>query len=225
MLNTLTYGLDMPSPPRNPSNARSGKGEERSREPKASKRPRKNPMDWSRAGLVRLAGQGLDGVRVELLAKDLGVTKGSFYWHFRDRQALLDAMLQQWETLATDEVIAAAERSGPDARTRLERLVEIATRDFDARLDLALRAWGRIDSKVGAVIDAVDARRLATLRGLLKALGFEGAEVEARAFLLYSMLFGAALLAPAHGRFSRRRVMDEAFEILSGSNARQPNTE
>ena len=177
-------------------------------------------MDWSRAGLDRLAREGLDGVRVEVLAKDLGVTKGSFYWHFRDRQALLDSMLAQWALSATDEVIAAAERSGPDAERRLARLVEISTAGFDAPLELALRAWGRVDPKVGAEIEAVDGRRLATLRGLLKELGFEGAAAEARGFLLYTALFGAALLPESHGRTSRRRVMDEVFEILSGSNER-----
>lgn len=192
--------------------------------PAMSSKPRKNPADWCRAGLVRLAEQGLDGVRVEVLAKDLGVTKGSFYWHFRDRQALLDSMLEQWERSATDEVIAATERSGPDAATRLARLVEIATTGFDAPLELALRAWGRADSKVGAVIEAVDARRLATLRGLLKELGFKGVAIEARAFLLYSVLFGAALLPHSHGRTSRSRVMDEVFEILSGSNVRSKKT-
>jgi AcrR family transcriptional regulator len=183
--------------------------------------PKRNPMDWSRAGLKRLAEQGLDGVRVEVLAKDLGVTKGSFYWHFRDRQALLDSMLQQWERSATDEVIAATERSGPEAASRLARLVEISTAGFDAPLELALRAWGRSDSKIGAVIEAVDARRLATLRALLKELGFKGVAAEARAFLLYSALFGAALLPDSHGRTSRRRVLDEVFEILSGSNGRR----
>jgi AcrR family transcriptional regulator len=171
-----------------------------------------------------LAEQGLDGVRVELLAKDLGVTKGSFYWHFRNRQSLLDSMLKEWETSATDEVIAATERSGPDATTRLARLVEISTDGFNAPLELALRAWGRADARVGELLDAVDARRLATLRGLLKELGFEGAAVEARAFLLYSVLFGAALLPDSHGRFSRRRVLDEVFEILSGSSAQAPRT-
>jgi len=196
----------------------------KARNAKKARQPKKSPMDWSRAGLVRLADQGLDGVRVEVLAKDLGVTKGSFYWHFRDRQALLESMLQQWERSATDDVIVATERSGPDAAIRLARLVEISTGGFDASLELALRAWGRSDVKIASVIEAVDKRRLATLRGLLKELGFEGASVEARAFLLYSALFGAALLPPAHGRYSRRSVMEEVFEILSGPNGRPRKT-
>ncbi len=188
VVNTLTYGMHV---------------------------PKKSPMDWSRAGLSRLASAGLDGVRVEVLAKDLGVTKGSFYWHFRDRQALLDSMLEQWEVQATDEVIAATQRSGTDVQAHFTRLLEISGDRFDARLELALRAWGRGDAAVRKAIEAVDARRLATVRGFLGQMRFEGAAREARLFLLYSVLFGAALLPESHGRYSRRRVMHEVIELLS----------
>ena len=192
---------------------------------KTGKVSKKTPQDWSRAGLKRLASHGLDAVRVELLANDLGVTKGSFYWHFRDRQALLDSMVQQWEVSATDDVILAVERSGPDPQARLRRLFETTTAGFDAPLELALRAWGRLDSNVGAIVEGVDARRIATLRRFLKEIGFGGAAIEARAFLLYSALFGAALLPPSHGRVSRRRVLEEVFEMLSGSSVQVPSSD
>jgi hypothetical protein len=68
---------------------------------------------------------------------------------------------------------------------------------------------------VRTIIESVDARRLATLRRLLRGIGFEGVNAEARAFLLYSVLFGAALLPESHGRFSRRRVLNEITKVLS----------
>ena len=84
---------------------------------------------------------------------------------------------------------------------------EISSEGFDARLELALRAWGTADTSVRTIIESVDARRLATLRRLLRGIGFEGVHAEARAFLLYSVLFGAALLPESHGRSTRRRAL------------------
>jgi AcrR family transcriptional regulator len=177
--------------------------------------PKKSRNDWLRAGLRQLARVGIDGVRVEPLAQEMGVTKGSFYWHFSDRAELLDAMLDEWAETATEAVIAQAETAGSGPHARLERLTTIATEGFDAELELALRDWGRRDSAVAAVLDEVDGRRMEYLRKLLRESGFEAAEAEARAFLLYSALLGDHLLPRSHGRFSRKRVLRMAFELLA----------
>ena len=176
---------------------------------------KKSRSDWLRAGLRRLARDGVDGVRVEPLAQEIGVTKGSFYWHFGDRAELLDAMLEEWAETATEAVIAQAETAGSRPHARLERLTRIATEGFDAELELALRDWGRRDSSVRAVLDEVDRRRMSYLRQLLRESGIEAAEAEARAFLLYSALLGDHLLSRSHGRFSRKRVLQLAFELLA----------
>ena len=84
--------------------------------------PTRTPRrSWIDQGLRALADGGPDAVRIEPLAKSLGVTRGGFYWHFADRDALLAEMLDTWERAATDEVIEQVERSGGDARTRLRR--------------------------------------------------------------------------------------------------------
>jgi AcrR family transcriptional regulator len=176
---------------------------------------KKTRADWIAAGWKRLRGSGVDGVRIEPLALDLRVTKGSFYWHFADRQALLDAMLEEWRHAATENVIVLAEEAGADPATRLSRLIAIATRGFDTELEFGLRAWGRADASVKTVLDNVDGRRLGYLRELLRGSGFAPAEAEARAFLFYAMLLGDALLPESHGRFSRRRVLREAFSVLT----------
>jgi AcrR family transcriptional regulator len=179
--------------------------------------PKKNRGDWIRAGLRRLARSGVESVRVEPLARDLGVTKGSFYWHFSDRAGLLGAMLEEWAETATEAVIARAEGAGSEPRARLERLTAIARADFDGRLELALRDWGRHDRAVRRVLDEVDGRRLGYLRRLLREAGFGPMDAEARAFLLYSVLFGDSLLAHAHGRFGRERVLRESLALIGGS--------
>ena len=177
--------------------------------------PKKSRSDWLRAGLRRLARHGIDGVRVEPLAKDLGVTKGSFYWHFGDRGDLLAAMLQEWSETATEAVIQRAEEAGVEPYARLERLTTIASEGFDAQLELALRDWGRRDRSVGRAVQEIDGRRMDYVRRLLRESGFEPIEIEARAFLLYSALLGDALLPHDRARFSRKRVLRESVRLLA----------
>jgi AcrR family transcriptional regulator len=177
--------------------------------------PKKTRSDWLRAGLRRLARHGVEGVRVEPLAKDLGVTKGSFYWHFGDRADLLAAMLQLWAETATEAVIDRAEEAGPEPQARLERLTMIVSEGINVQLELALRDWARRDPSVGRVVEEIDGRRTDYVRQLLRESGFAPIEVEARAFLLYSAMLGHALLAHDHGRFSRKRVVRESVQLLA----------
>src|SRR4051794_6442265 len=76
---------------------------------------------WIDEGLRALAAGGPGAVRIEPLAKALGVTRGGFYWHFRDRGALLEALLDTWERRSTDEVLERVEREGGDARAKVRR--------------------------------------------------------------------------------------------------------
>lgn len=171
--------------------------------------------EWIRAGLRCLAESGIDGVRVEPLAKSLGVTKGSFYWHFVDRAELLDAMLEDWAEVATEGVIAAAERSSDEPMARLKRLTEIAAQGYWTGLELALRDWARRDPAVSAIVDGVDRRRMDFVRDLMRAVGFDAVETETRTYLLYASLIGKDLVTDSHGRFSRKRVLREAVELLT----------
>ena len=90
-------------------------------------------QEWINAGLVALAAHGADAVRVERLAETLHVTKGSFYWHFKDRNELLQALLEAWQSRATRAIIDAVETRGGDARARLTTLFTIVA-ESDGRL-------------------------------------------------------------------------------------------
>src|SRR3954470_2523516 len=106
---------------------------------------------WIDEGLRALAAGGPDAVRIETLAQALGVTKGGFYWHFDDRRALLDEMLDTWERVVTDDVIVRVESGGGDARTRLRRLFNLAVSIDDmVVIELAIREWARRDADVTA---------------------------------------------------------------------------
>ena len=122
---------------------------------------------WIDEGLRALAAGGPDAVRIELLAKALGVSRGGFYWHFTDRNALLDEMLDTWERTSTDEVIERVESEGGDARAKLRRTFALTSgRDGLLAIDLAVRDWSRHESSVAERLRRIDNRRMDYLRSL-----------------------------------------------------------
>jgi AcrR family transcriptional regulator len=162
-----------------------------------------------------LASGGPDVVRVEALAKALGVSKGGFYWHFRDRQALLDAMLDTWEETLVDRAIEAADRGGGSGRTRLRRLFAAAgDRDDILELELSVRDWARRDAAVAERVTRVDNRRLAYLRPLFAEFCVDAADVEGRCLLVLTLFVGESLVTATHGRRTRPSVTAAALRHL-----------
>jgi AcrR family transcriptional regulator len=162
---------------------------------------------WIEAGLRALAAGGPGAVRVEVLAQALGVTKGGFYGHFTDRNALLEEMLDTWERKATDEAIERVERRGGDVRTKLRRAGVLT---FSAELlpiDLAIREWSRHDPAVAERLRRVDNRRMAYLRELFGEISRDEDEVEARSMLAFSLMIGQHFMAADHGRRSHDDVL------------------
>ncbi len=154
-------------------------------------RERLGEAEWVAAATRLLADQGVDAVRVEPLSAALGVTKGSFYWHFAHRRALLDAVLDAWERRATSAVIDAVETASGAPSGRLSRLVALIGRSRRApSVEHAIRAWGALDPRARAVLARVDARREAYVRGLLRALGLPPAAARTRSHLAYLMMIG-----------------------------------
>lgn len=175
---------------------------------------RKSREAWIEAAVDLLGEGGVDKVRVEPLARRLGVTKGSFYWHFEDRAALLDAMLQAWEQTGTEAVIEAVERTGAGPRERATRLWSLTVSDPRLTSELAIRDWARRDDDVAARVRRVDDRRMSYLRQLMREIGVAVDEVEARSMLMYSLLIGNEFIVAGHGRRSRKRVLDDALGLL-----------
>lgn len=145
---------------------------------------------WLDAGLDALRKGGVAAVRVERLAEAVGVTKGSFYHHFRDRRALLDSLLDHWSREMTDaefERIAAV-RGGLGAR--LLALAEDVLEKGIGRYDPPIRAWARTDRKVAAAVAHVDKSRVLALTGFFEEAGFGAAAARTRARLFYTFLLG-----------------------------------
>lgn len=139
--------------------------------------PSLQPDDWIRAGFARLSAQGVESVRVEILARDLGATKGSFYWHFKDREDLLSRMLLQWEEEEMRWLEEAREiNSGAAARWAL--FVERSSSSDRVRLEVSFRAWARRDEHVSSRIAAIEAKRRAYIVSVLRDVGFTPSSAE-----------------------------------------------
>jgi AcrR family transcriptional regulator len=170
---------------------------------------------WIEAALRALAAGGPDAVRVEALAKELGVSKGGFYWHFEDRRALLEETLDAWEKSGTEDVIASVEGEPAEPRDKLRRLFELAPSAqglFAA--ELALRDWSRRDDDVAARLHRVDNRRLAFLRSLFAQFCADENDAEARAMLAYSLFIGSYFVATEHDGRTRADVQRLAVDRL-----------
>jgi len=168
---------------------------------------------WIEAALQALASGGPDAVRVEALAASLGVSKGGFYWHFKDREALLAEMLDSWEQTGTAAVIERVEGEDAAAREKLRLLLELApAADFE--LELAVREWSRRDPALVDRLRRVDERRLRFLRGLFAEFCPRGADAEARTMLAYSLLIGSYFVLGGDGSRSRSELLQLALDRL-----------
>jgi AcrR family transcriptional regulator len=178
--------------------------------------PTRTPRSsWIDAGLGALARGGPDAVRIEPLARVLGVTRGGFYWHFEDRRMLLEEILDAWERASVEEVIQQIEGEGGDARIKLRRLSLLAASgEQPLETDLAVRDWARRDPAVAARLRRVDDRRMDYLRSLFGAFCPDAEEVEARCLLFYSLWIGSHFIAAAHGPRSRADVVKLALARL-----------
>lgn len=166
---------------------------------------------WVEEGLRALAAGGPDAVRIEPLALSLGVTKGGFYWHFKDRRALLEEMLDAWERASVEQVIERIESEGGDARARLRRLFTLAldaSSDLLLQIDLAVRDWARREPAVARRLRTVDNRRMDYMRSLFAAFCDDDDDVEARCMLVASLWIGSHFIAADHRARSRADVLE-----------------
>ena len=170
------------------------------------------PERWVEAATEVLVDHGIDSVRVDTLAQQLRVTRGSFYWHFRDREELLRRVLQAWRELATEQLTRRLESARDDPRDQLRDLISLPFRGRSAvraaRIELAIRAWARRDAMARAFVDEADAARIGYIAQVFSSLGFAIAEARSRAFLLYSYELAEALLsAPGSAALRQERAL------------------
>jgi len=180
----------------------------------AEPRAQLTPADWIAAATALLVHKSIDAVRVDVLAKQMQVTRGSFYWHFTDRDDLLARVLMGWKEAQTEQIIARYRRQGVKAEALIAELVGLPFHGRaamrGASVELAIRAWARRDDAARAVVDAVDAQRLTYLEECFASLGFAPQAARARAFMLYCYMQSESLFrnqGSAADKAERRRFV------------------
>ncbi|MEA2868237.1 MAG: hypothetical protein QOE39_2952 [Bradyrhizobium sp.] len=169
--------------------------------------------DWLDQGLKTLAKSGFTALKAEPLAKAMGVSRGSFYWHFADIGAFHAAILKHWRDVAAEQIIANVEASS-DSDNPLPLLLRQA---FGGRLTLenAVRTWATLDPAARAAVQAIDRRRLGYVESLLRASGLSAEVARARAQILYWAFLGFALSDRPLPPTRQAAVLDELLRIAS----------
>ena len=170
--------------------------------------------DWVDQGLKALATNGFAALKAEPLARLLGVSRGSFYWHFRDVDAFRAAVLARWRDIAAERVIADLETLS-DHIAALPHLLRRGFRE-GSNLEVAIRSWAAHDSIARKAVQAIDRRRLSYLEGLLRRSGAPAEAARARAQILYWVFLGFVLSGKRLPRKDQDRIIDELLR-LSGS--------
>ncbi|MGD9980376.1 MAG: TetR/AcrR family transcriptional regulator [Hyphomonadaceae bacterium] len=177
------------------------------------------PLDataWIEAAFDALAEGGIDAVRIDPLAKRLGVTRGSFYWHFTDRAALHAAVLKEWRKRQSYQVATRIERrtSAPDERLRQTLALPNSNprAQHAAAIELAIRLWSRRDEDAAKAVKHIDHVRLTYYAKLYGELGLEPADARRRAFIFYASLMARAFIVTD----AETDVSGELADILLG---------
>jgi len=152
---------------------------------------------WIHATLDSLADEGAGSIRVETLAKRLNVTKGSFYWHFKDRQDLLEAVLETWKDGRIRDIIKQTRAQPGRELEQIYHVIDVYSANRSRRgmmIELAVRDWARRDAEASAIVAEVDDVRLRCARELFLACGVPLEEASSRCMLLYAYVFGVSLM-------------------------------
>jgi AcrR family transcriptional regulator len=186
------------------------------------KSPRATPLDrnaWIRGALALLTDDGPTGLRVETLAKRLKVTKGSFYWHFKDRRDLVDAVLDEWKEGRIRDIRKQTAAQPGEELAALHHTIDVYAAGRNRRglpIELAVREWARRDARAAAVVEEVDAERLTCSARLFTALGVPAEQAAARSVLLYAYVFGFSLMRCDHFPADLAAIKDWISRQIAG---------
>lgn len=178
-------------------------------------------QDWIEAARKVLITSGIDDVKVDRLARKMKVTRGSFYWHFKDRKDLLDALLARWERQNLDEIALVRERIGTDSPDAFLEVVRIWLTEDPAypTFDMAIRFWARKAPIVAKLVRRIDQAWISLLADILSYDGGDPLESEARARIVYFHQIGYYALAMEETIEDRLKLAPHYARVLIGDRA------
>jgi AcrR family transcriptional regulator len=172
---------------------------------------------WLDTARQMLIDDGIERVRIERIADKLRVTRGGFYWHFRDRQALLTELLRDWEKTNTEAFIAAIEEAPDNFESRVLRIFTLWIEGiFDANLEVAVRNWARTSKAVTKAIQRADIQRLNFLESLFVSAQYSAEEANVRARVLYYTQIGYYAVGERTTREERLAVAPLYYRVYTG---------
>lgn len=173
--------------------------------------------DWIDAAMDALIEGGVEAVRITRLAESLSVTRGSFYWHFEDRDDLLRALRQRWETTNTPAVRAAV-AGAESLDTAILGFFDawVLPSRFDARLDHAMRAWANRDPEIRCAVEAADSERIAVVTAMFRRFGYLEQDAFIRARILYFAQIGYYALGIREPAVDRVSYLESYFRGFTG---------
>lgn len=178
---------------------------------------------WVEAGRSALIRGGVAAVKVDPIAGTMGVTTGSFYWHFKDRQELLDAVLKDWERTNSQPMFAAVENAGDDPEDQFIALCKVwlEENDYDPLYDSAIREWARTSTKVETAVRRVDERRIGLLTDIFRTMGDTQQEAFIRARIVYFHQVGYYTLHIRETAEQRLKLLPIYIRLLLGRPSRR----
>lgn len=187
---------------------------------KTPKAGRQTRGSWIAAAFDTLVKEGIEQVRVERIAKDLGITKGSFYYHFKDRTELLDGVLDYWANEMTQTVLVHAQMFTGDPIERIYATAEEIIGEEKAGFDPPVRAWAHNDPRAQRAVDLIDNIRLNFLIGLFSDAGFDADEAEIRARLMYYYILGEHFISRKEPKARRLKKLQSKIDLLTQATPR-----
>lgn len=172
--------------------------------------------EWLARALPVIASNGNTKLRIHELVKHLGVTRGSFYWHFKDRDEFVRALVDYYHRWSTDQVIEEVERVGGDAAERLKTVMRLVAEKDLGRYEVAMSSWGVQEPIVEESFRVAFQPRIEFVRSLFQELGFEGQELEARMLSLVGYMRMIHEADDARVRRQHLKHLAERHTILTG---------
>lgn len=178
-----------------------------------------NEQDWVQEALQILVNENVRGIKIDTLCDRLGVTKGSFYWHFKTRSALLGAMLGHWRKKMTLNVIRSISIAGDDPRARLTSLFSLPRRKNSpafAQIETSIRDWARRVEMPRKAVAEVDEIRFDYISKLFRDMGYAPEEARKRAYLAYCLIMGDSILHSSLDPMSQEEFLEKALTMTAG---------